>query len=352
MDLLQFFLSTSLAISILTLGVTYSEELSTNEINKLTKELEELAEIATADAESRYSAAYKAFRAASSSQDGAIALYEACMEKIEFEDRERKSSEFREWKRRQRDRLKDPVFQLALRYQLQWLTLTLEVERTPEKEITEFATKAMDQLALIYSNAEKIAGLENQIEKDVINSVFARAYKVNKLTRNWPSNPSRIDEIFDSVILRKYKEEQDLEGLRKAWMQKLHFLTQQARYWGQGRLDTRNAKEDQLILQLNKFMQETLPNHRWSMEQDLFTHGDQKQAAHNMLEIIRKHRGHVNRETWVTQLQSLLNPPQDEANTAEEEFELTFPNLNPPAEQAKNDQTTKKQDPNFPNLEK
>ena len=57
--------------------------------------------------------------------EAAMDFYLKCIEKVNFEDQQKKNADFRDWKRKEGDKLGDPGFRLALRYQLRWLILTL-----------------------------------------------------------------------------------------------------------------------------------------------------------------------------------------------------------------------------------
>ena len=110
-----------------------AEPLNAADRQLLLEKLKELKEAAEGRKGDRIGVALAAFRPAMSSADAAIDLYLKCVEKLDFEDQHRKSQDFREWKRRQKDRLKDPGMRLALQLQLQWLVYTLEIAAEPQE---------------------------------------------------------------------------------------------------------------------------------------------------------------------------------------------------------------------------
>ena len=109
----------------LSLSSAHADALSAPEREALLQKLEEMRANAESKVDARYRAAIAAYQAAMASDDAAMELYLNCVEKVNFKDQQRKNADFREWKRREEDRLSDPGIGLALRLQLRWLILTL-----------------------------------------------------------------------------------------------------------------------------------------------------------------------------------------------------------------------------------
>ncbi len=131
-----------------------ADELSPVDIQLLLDKLEELRNGEKGRRDSRYSVARSAFAAAVGSDAAAHALYLKCIEKVRFDD-EKSGQAWRDWKRRHKEREDTPALRRALRHQLSWLLLTLEVAEEPE-EMMEFAPKAMTRVDAIFADAAGI----------------------------------------------------------------------------------------------------------------------------------------------------------------------------------------------------
>ena len=112
-----------------------------------------------------------------SSNKAAIDLYLNCEEKVNFEDMKKKSSDYREWKRKNAEMLSDSAFKLALRQQLRWLILTLEAaSEEPDRE--QLAVEAAKVVDSIFDQADDMADHQETLQMSVISTVFARAYDI------------------------------------------------------------------------------------------------------------------------------------------------------------------------------
>ena len=81
------------------------ETLSPADREALLESLSKLRESAETKVDAKFRVALTAYRAAMSSDDAAIELYLNCMERVNFDEANRKSSEFREWKRKEADQI-------------------------------------------------------------------------------------------------------------------------------------------------------------------------------------------------------------------------------------------------------
>ena len=89
-----------------------------------------------------YQKAIRAYRSAIQSDDKTMDLYLDCLEKVRYDDEKRKTQEFREWKRKNKDRLNSSSMREALRHQLSWLLLSIEAARL-EGDVSELGERAI-----------------------------------------------------------------------------------------------------------------------------------------------------------------------------------------------------------------
>jgi len=294
---------------------TLADPLSAADREALLENLEKLRNNVDAKVDSRFGSASAAFRAAMASDDAALELYLKCVEKVDFTDRDRKPADFRDWRRRESDRLGDPGFRRALRHQLRWLVLTLQAGSS-KADRAALAKEAQQIVDSIFSQAAELSGQQQTLGQAVTGSMFARAYDLNSLrVDNWPMSPMQLSEVYDGLLLPPHRQPGSAASLRSTWQKR---ITQEglARdyFSGGGRRNPRDAASPESL----RFINETKPQLEWQMELDLFRNGDERASAIRMLDHIEKHITHASARDWGQQFQTLLSQPKTapEATTA------------------------------------
>ncbi len=300
-----------------------AEPLSEADREALIEKLDDLRDNAKEKAMGRIGAAAAAFRAGMASDEAAVDLYLKCIEKVEFEDRKRSSQEFREWKRRQDDRLKDEGLRRSLRHQLRWLVLTLEAAEAGEKR-DDLAPRAAEAVDAIFSNPEQFDGNVGALREPVTNTVFARAYNLGGAkVENWPLSPLEINQVFNQIVFPPLRGEGKLDALREQWLKRIRYEGVVREYWSGG--EPGRGKGEERSPEYEKFISETLPDLKWQMEEDLYKAGDQRRAALNMLEHIETHLTHAKAREWGDRFRALIDPPKVEEGAPAETAEKTGP---------------------------
>jgi hypothetical protein len=293
--------------SALILSGVHAETLSSADREALLESLSKLRESAETKVDAKFRVALAAYRTAMSSDDAAIELYLNCMELVNFDEEKKKASDFREWKRKESEKLSDPALRLALRYQLRWLVLTLQA--FPEKaDRAKLAAEAQQAVDAIFSEALKLSGQEDLLGQSVLATVFARAYEINRIKiENWPLSPIMIDPIYEQIILPPLRRPSRLAELHAAWTKRIQQEGAKAQYWSKTRGEERKgaAGPSQTY---EKFVEEALPKLQWDMELDMFRSGDESGAATRMLAHLEKHISHPSAKAWSDQLGHLLKP--------------------------------------------
>lgn len=285
-----------------------AEPLSQADREALIEKLDTLRDNAREKAMTKIGAAAAAFRAGMASDEAAVKLYLECTEKVEFQDRQRSSQEFREWKRRQDDRLKDEGLRRCLRHQLRWLILSLEAAEAGDKR-DALAPRAAEAVDAIFANPEQFGGNVGSLGEPVTNTVFARAYNLGgaKL-EDWPLSPIEVSAVFNQIIFPPLREEGKFDSLREQWLKRIRYEGVVREHWsgdGEGR-----GKSDERSPAFEKFIAETLPDLRWQMEEDLFKAGDQQRAAINMLAHIEANVTHSKARDWAERFRAMVDPPK------------------------------------------
>jgi hypothetical protein len=302
-----------LVCTALCLNNARAEILSDADRESLLENLEKLRESANSKVDARFRVALAAYREAIGSDDAAMELYLNCIEKVNFEDQQKKSTDFREWKRNEAEKLADPGLRLALRHQLRWLVLTLQAA-SEKADRTKLAVEAQEIVDSIFREPEKLKNQESILSQAVTSSVFARAYDINsEKLEKWPLSPIQLDQLYGQVLLPPYRKSSRLAGLRATWIKRIQQEGAKIEHWSE---NDRNPKEEKRIGMASgmqspayeKFLAETQPSLQWEMETDLFRHGDESGAAVRMLAHLEKNLAHPAAREWGKQFEALLKP--------------------------------------------
>lgn len=320
---------TSLILAaVLCLPSARAEDLSDVEREALLQKLEELRANADSKVDARYRSAIAAYQAAMASEDAAMELYLNCVEKVNFKDQQRKSSDFREWKRREEERLSDPGMGLALRLQLRWLILTLRAasEKTERSQLITGVREVVDALV---TDAEKLRNQRQILDQSAVSSLFARAYDIGEVKVNdWVFSPSQIGDIYDKILLPPLRSARQVDALGTAWLRRIsqetrmqEFMPEQERDEnGKRRIGMADAMRGR---EFEMFIADTVPELHWAMEMDLFRHGDERDAAVRMLAHLERNLGHKSARKWTTEFTALLSGKDAETAPAPPEGQPT-----------------------------
>ena len=317
-------MKTSMRIPILLVGFTLilngvrAETLSSADREALLDSLDKLRDDAESKVDAKFRVALAAFRKALGNDEAAIELYLNCMEKVNFEDLNKKAADFREWKRKEAEKLSDPGLRLAIRHQLRWLMLTLEAA-SPKADRAKLAADAQEALDAIFRDAEKLSNQQAILSQAVTSSVFAAAYEINSVkVEKWPLSPLNLDAIYEEVLLPPYRKPSTLAGLHAGWVKRIQQEIVKMDLWSAKRKnrearDDRDEKrvgmaDDMQSPEQLEFLEQEVPKLQWKMEVDMFLYGDQSGAATRMLAHLTKYIAHPSAKEWGEELRKLLKP--------------------------------------------
>jgi len=280
------------------------ESLSEADREALLERLENIQKEANSRVDARFRIAINAFSSAMTSNDAAIDLYLRCEEKVNFEDKKKKSSDFREWKRKNSDKFSETSFRVALRYQLRWLILTLEAaSEEPDRErLAGQAAKVVDS---IFSQADDLADQQDTLQMAVTGTVFARAYDIKGVeVEEWPLSPVQLQGIYDQILLPPLRRVDRISSLRAMWTKRMVHEGLRVEHW-KGKSEDKKARgEESPAYEI--FITETLPDLRWDAEVDVYNAGDERTAAMRMLKHIDENIAHKSAPKWVSAFAELL----------------------------------------------
>lgn len=267
---------------------------------------------------SRFGGASAAFREGMQSEDAATALYLKCVEKVDFIEKDRKTSEFRDWRKRNDKRLDDEAHALALRHQLRWTVLTMTAAGSPEK-CHELAVEALGMLSSIYQTPAELRPYTHVLGQPVSSTYFAKAYGLTGYKiPSWPMAPLdsgqqgvRVDGPFQKLIFPALRAKQDIPGLRAAWDKRIQFEEIAAGFWSKEAADEKNPGMSEAR---ERFLLEAKPQLEWAKEADLFQSGDERVAAINMFKHLEANLSHSDARDWEAQFRELINPTEPEVD--------------------------------------
>lgn len=307
-----------LLVAALCLPFASAAELTESERATLLEKLEAMRANANSKVDARYRLAIAAYQSAMASDQAAIDLYLNCVEKVNFTDQKKKNSEFRDWKKKEADKLSDPGMGLALRIQLRWLILTLRAA-SEKADREELATGAREVLDTIVSETEKLKHRRDIIDQSATSSLYARAYDIGDVkVENWVFSPGNIGEVYEKILMPPLRSARNTESLRSAWLRRIN---QEIRVKEllHGQIENTGEKRrigmasDMRSNEVEKFMTNNVPQLQWSMEVDLFRHGDERNAAIRMLAQIEKNIGSKSAVKWTAELIGLLTKKEEPA---------------------------------------
>ncbi|MFD0893230.1 hypothetical protein KBB96_17555 [Luteolibacter ambystomatis] len=274
----------------------HADSLSQADRDMLLEKLEKIQEAADAKTDARFGVAIAAFRNALTSDQAALELYLKCVEKQQVEEQHKKPQEFREWKRRQEAQLGDVGFHHALRFQLRWLLLTMQVASS-KKDVSTFGPEAGKILDEIFLDADKLADQRGYLRQSAVGSVFGQTYGLDGLNmKEWPNSPLDTNNIYERLILPSLRNPEKTDALRATWMRRIQQEGIAATTW------SKDAGGQE------RFQQDTYPELMWQMETDVFHAGDQKGAALHMFQHLEKYASHPKASDWAKQFKELLSP--------------------------------------------
>jgi hypothetical protein len=283
------------------------EKLSPSDREALLERLEKIREEADSKVDARFRTAISAFKSAMASPNDSLDLYLNCEEKVNFEDMKKKNVDFREWKRRNTDKLSDTGFRLALQQQLRWLVLTLEAaSEDPDRD--RLASEAGKVIDLIVAQADALSAHRDIVQQGVTSSVFARAYNINAVkVENWPLSPVPVAAVYEQVLLPPLRRADRIDSLRAAWTKRMVDESALLDAWSGN--PGEKPKPGVRSPAYDKFVSETVPKLRWDAEMDLFKAGDEKGAAIRMLKHIEENLSHESAPKWAEDFVALLQDP-------------------------------------------
>ena len=300
--------------------------LSDSQKEAIKKLVEDLRAKAEGTFLSKNSGAAQEFRAAAASPKAALELYLKCEKLINFDNMNKKESDWREWRDKNKAQYEFEPFVSALQLQLQYLFLATKLNQAGDDLSTVFGelTEFMKALGSLKSPPHPY------LNDDISQSVFAEVYELDEVLDSselWENNPLDVGGIYEKTIL-PYLRHNLPSNLESAWASRIQQETALAKLFisfedGMDDYMRRNEGENQaerrhLTQMANfvrdrakngyKFQTERLPVLMWGRYGDQFKFGsDKANTVKSMLALIEANLGHDNVKGWLDQVEGITD---------------------------------------------
>jgi hypothetical protein len=269
-------------------------------------------------------------QAAAATPAAAVTAWEEAVRAVQFDGAPREGSQFKEWREREGDALKEKEAAGAAQLHFKWMALTLQRSMgTPLKEllpaiVTFTKEVAADQAAMETlaqeidhekdapvgnkrakdrrRNDEQVKRVHDQILRSPVNgSVAAQALKITTLLEvdSWEYSAGNTDGIFKNIVLPELRAARDPRVL-EYWDMKL-------------KREADTAAKSKLAFETEKFNQVRRPEILWNRAQDVLLLGQRNRAISEMFNLIKTYPAHPNASAWMTTLEETLVPGQARA---------------------------------------
>ena len=264
--------------------------------------------------------------AAAASPAAAAASWEEAVRSAQFEGAAREGSQFKEWREREGEALKEKEAANAAQLHFKWMALTLQRSiGTPVKDLLpqviaftkELAADqaAVDALSAEIKRDKEIAGsgkhgkdrktndeavkrMHDQILRAPVNgSVAAQVLRISELlnAEKWEMSAGNLDGIYNQIILPELRLSRDPRVLE---------------YWDMRlKREAENAGRSKLAFDIEKYNQVRRPELLWSRAQDVLRLGQRNRALGEMFNLVKTYPAHPNASEWVSALEQILAPP-------------------------------------------
>jgi predicted Zn-dependent protease len=275
--------------------------------DELLQSLEKLRSTQESTLQTSFSRIIQTFRQGASSPTAAWELYQEAVKATRFTGLTRDNSQFRDWKKREEDKLDDPNFRKAIQVHLLYLAISLQHAGGAELKDT---VAALAQYASSYPRIEmdsrnrEMAALLNE---PITSGVFVRRNGLELyLTRlkDWEMVPSNVDGMFEKVVLPYWREQKDPKAVAY-WEERIN-------------REAERVKGADLVFPREHFENVRRPVLLWNRAQEMVKVGMPNRAAVEMYNVLKNYPSHPNFSSWADELKNLLKPAPSEnaASTA------------------------------------
>jgi hypothetical protein len=283
--------------------ICHGQNLSDADREAMLKKIKTIQDQAESAVDKKYRTAMSALSSAMNNENAAFELYLKCEELMNFEKKNKKAVDFRDWKKNNDEKFSDASFRLALKYQIRWTALSLQASsKNADRE--KLAIEASKIIDAIVDDAEKLAPYQSVLNQSVLSTVFAQAYNISGIEiKDWPLAPGQFEAIYNDLLLPPLRRSDRISSLTATWQKRINQEGELVQKWkSEGKV-----KSGDRSLEYEKFITETLPQLRWEADVDIFKAGDQQGASSRMVKHIEENISHKSAAKWIETLTTLID---------------------------------------------
>ncbi|MGY8687622.1 MAG: hypothetical protein ACKVHP_07805 [Verrucomicrobiales bacterium] len=280
--------------------------------------LENLRKAVVSNSSTQNGVALRAFSKQGASPTAANTFYMECLKKLRFTDEGKRAEAWRNYREQEDATLNSVFHRAAKQLELQYLILSIKAGGVKDRR---------EMMAPLISFIDKLLSVDGRAYEHMDGgegSIFTQAYKIEKTIDpgNWESDPTNIQGIYDQAILPHMRQHKD-PRLVTAWRSKIDQMTKFAEARDKGREKEEREKEREERREgrgdrndpryraeakeekdpYEDFQDETLPEMKWSMCEDLIEYGFRDDGLPMMLATIREHADYKDIHSWLDGLE-------------------------------------------------
>ncbi len=229
-------------------------------------------------------------RSAIQTEDAAIEYWLDAVMATQFVGLTKENTQFREWRDKNQDKLRDGGFRFAVRMQLRWLAISLARHLTEDQkvlmpEVASFANDiASNQKALTQKFASEIINMDSG--KIPVAQVLGVGYLVGGT--GWETVPGKYQQIYENLVLPFWRENRS-DAAIGYWDMRLTMLEA-------------SMAETNLNMTAAVTTQVLKPDLQWSRAKEFVLIGQPNRGAQEMWAILMANPGHKDAEKWTGEL--------------------------------------------------
>ena len=316
----------ALSLAIITAGTLFAQQDAPPvDIAQLLQALRGIKEQQAIQAKAAKQKALQQVQSYAASPAAAASAWEEAVREAQFQGSPREGSQFKEWRDREGEALKEKEAAYAAQLHFRWMALTLQRSiGTPVKDLLPSViafTKeiAADQAAVDAledsirhdkelsgtskrakehkTNDEAVKRMHDQIIRAPVNgSVAAQVLKVGELMNvdKWEMNAGNVDGIYSQIILPELRASHD-PRLLEYWDMRL-------------KREAENATKSKLAFDAEKYNQVRRPDILWNRAQDVLLLGQRNRALGEMFNLVKTYPSHPHASAWIAAIEQVISP--------------------------------------------
>ena len=273
------------------------------DVNSMLAGLKDIKQSQTQTATSELTQTINDFSAAAATDSAALGFYARAVHVTESSGQGREQFAFRDFKKREAEKLEAGAIRACLRYMV--ISLQRAAGATDQQIYPVLLAYAQETDLILPKIAE-----EEIARQSVSENIFARWYGLGEQLsglEDWESSPANLNGIYDKALLPMKRKTRD-PAILQCWDQRIAG-------------ETARASNAVVAFNTDSFNQNRRPELLWRRAEDQIIVGMRGQGLAAMYAIVKQFPGHPSAGKWIDELRGLLTdaaslPPSAVTGTA------------------------------------